>query len=73
MRNSGIVFVPESPTHSGLYANECELNKGKVSKGLAISTHSIECAKQFKTKSECDDWCVENPVPKFNTVEHEFI
>ena len=41
--------------------------------GLYISTTSSHEAKKFLTKSECDIWCCDHPVPAYIAVEHGFI
>ncbi len=71
-RNTGVKWIPESPNHSGLYANEIDLNPGKISIGKAVSTLNVYSSRQFDSELECTKWCNDNPTPKFIPVEHEF-
>lgn len=73
MRNHGNVWIPEAPTHPGLYANLLNPTDGKVSFGLAISTMDPCAARQFETEAECADWCNANPTPVFVPVAHGFM
>lgn len=66
-------WIPEAPTHPGLYANLTERNPGKISDGFAVSTYDVHSARQFETYEECKAWCDSNPRPVFVPVEHGFI
>lgn len=68
-----MVWIPEAPTHPGLYANKSDLGGGKI-QGLhkEPSTMMISCAHQFATREECQEWCDANPHPVFVPVEHGF-
>ena len=70
------VWIPESPDHPGLYANENGTDikgPGKIQPhGLQPSTMSVSHAKQFATRDECQAWCDANPSPKFVPKQHGF-
>lgn len=67
------VWIPESPTHPGLYANKSDFGAGKVT-GLSMqpSTTSHWHALHFPTREECAAWCASHPHPVFVPVEHGF-
>lgn len=71
-------WIPEAPNMPGpLYAaadGVPEATEGKVQFGQqAISTYSVEDARQFATREECEAWCRDNPKPPFVPVEHGFM
>ena len=72
------VWIPEAPNMPGpLYAaadGVTERNKGKIQFGTqAISTYSVEDARQFATSEACEAWCRDNPKPLFVPTEHGFM
>lgn len=62
------VWVPEAPKHAGVYA----VNPKKKLIETQNCTHNIHDALQFKTKSECETWCMIFPEPVFVPREHGF-
>lgn len=74
-RNQGIVWIPEAPGHSGVYANEMDHGgDGKIEMPMPVqpSTGIAHLAKQFATEADCLAWCAANPHPAFVPVEHVF-
>lgn len=61
------VWIPESPTHPGLYA----VRGGLLASGQN-SVHDVAFAEQFPSREECAAWCASNPNPVFVPVEHGF-
>ena len=65
-------WIPEAPTHPGLYANLSDRGQGKLVLEPPKATYNIDHARRFPTKDQCQEWCDANPVPKFVPVEHGF-
>lgn len=70
------VWIPESPTSAGLYANKDGTDLKPIAKtqspNLQPSTMDPNRALQFNTKEECMTWCNANPYPIFVPIEHGF-
>lgn len=68
------VWIPEAPDHPGLYANLSGNDlrpRGKLQDAfLPPSTMDPRAARHFETKEQCEQWCADNPVPKFVPSEH---
>lgn len=72
------VWIPEAPNFPGLYANAKDYSQdGKIKDfhrpPVEPSTYSIELARQFTTREECQAWCDASPVPRFVPMGHEFV
>lgn len=68
------VWIPEAPSHPGLYANLSDDWQPHKSIGAPLqpSTYNVYLARQFATREECQAWCDANPSPQFVPVEHGF-
>jgi hypothetical protein len=61
------VWLPEAqPEHPAVYAPK----DYKI--GINTSTTDPWKAMQFETEEECQEWCDNNPFPKFVPVSHGF-
>ena len=62
-----IVWIPEAPSHPGLYA----VDPNKCNAGINCTNNERE-ARQFSSRETCADWCNKNPYPIFKPTEHGF-
>lgn len=61
-------WVPEAPKHPGVYAVDPK-KKTRKEQNCTVSIHD---ALKFKTKKECDNWCLIFPEPLFVPKEHGY-
>lgn len=59
------MWIPEAPTHSGLFAS-------RPNKNGQNCTFSLKEALVFDTEEDCHAWCTANPYPVFVPVQHAF-
>lgn len=57
-------WLAESPSNPGLYA---------VGEGSALCTRVAHEARTFSTRTECQRWCDDHPVPRWEPREHGFV
>jgi hypothetical protein len=62
-----VVWIPEAPSHPGLYA----VDPNRCNSGINATNNAHE-ARQFATKELCENWCDMNPFPIFKPQEHGF-
>lgn len=70
--NTTFYWIPEAPTHPGLYSNQSDRGDGKLVLKPPLATYNIDYARRFDTKDACREWCEANPDPKFVPMEHGF-
>lgn len=59
------MWLPEAPSHSGLYACRPNINGQNC-------TLSLNEALTFDNEEDCQKWCDANPKPIFIPVQHAF-
>lgn len=63
-----LVWIAEAPHHPALYA--AAGTDGTLPGEL--TTHDPTRARHFATQAECQKWCDEHPVPRFEPQQHGF-